>query len=229
MQLGGKHSKKWGCENSGGSIWESSNYWDQPAGGESEQTPRGKLKWLEDSLHGGWRGNIFSSWNTVTKGNADGLRPYFREHDSHRFLSKEYKILLLSFFFSLFCSFHKYLLRPRRSQSWDVSGKMRPCRQEGRVGAEGGETHRARHGAGCFCSFPHLSLEYYPPCSTDEETEVQGGYVTCHSSPSTYMCGALRLILSSVRLFVLQRIRPPHGYPQHAWNGPCVYPIRSSK
>ena len=150
MQLGGKHSKKWGGENSGGPIWESNNYWDQPAGGESEQTPRGKLKWLEESLHGGWRGNKFSSWNTVSKGNADGLGPYFREHDSHRFLSKEYKILLVS----LFCSFHKCLLRPRRSQSWDVSGKMSPCRQEGCTGAEVGKLTEPGMGLGAFVHSP---------------------------------------------------------------------------
>lgn len=60
---------------------------------------------------------------------------------------------------------------------------------------------------------------------TIRKLEIQESYITRQSSPSKYMCRMLGLILSSVRLYVLQRIRPPHGYAHPIWKGPCINPI----
>ena len=98
---------------------------------------------------------------------------------------------------------------------WDLEDH-RPEMCQGRWVTAGwgrGSSHGARQGTGCFHSFPQLPLGDHPPYFTDEESEVQGDYISCQGSPSKCMCRALRLILSSARFFVLQSIRPPHGYP----------------
>lgn len=113
-------------------------YW-----GDRADTCEETGEWLEYSLREGWRENKFSSLNAVTQGSSNALEPYFRkqENDSHRYSPKEHGVLLCTLFFSLLCSFHKYLLRHCKSKSWDVLGYMSHSRQEHHPGAEGGEAH----------------------------------------------------------------------------------------
>lgn len=170
------------------------------------------------------RRNTFSSWNTVTNSNVDGLGPYFREHDSHRFLSKRNKILLLScFVFTLVHSTDTY---------WDLEDHN-PEMCQGRwvpAGWGRGSSHGARQGARCYHSFPQLSLGDHPLYFIDEGTEVQGDYITCQGSPS-FVWGPETYPQFCQVLCATELSGHPMDIPKSPshWNGPWTYPIISSK
>lgn len=74
---------------------------------------------------------------------------------------------------------------------------MSHSKQERHPAAEGGEAHKEPS------MVPSFPFRDYSPCFADDETEVQGSYITCRSSHSKYVSGVLGLIPSSIRLFVL--------------------------
>ena len=105
------------------------------------------------------------------------------------------------------CSLHRYLLRPRRSQSWDVSGKMSPCRLR--------ERKLPRSQAGGWV------LSFIPSTFSGGSPTVfyrwgNWGPGRLHYLPRfTQFCVGhwdLSSVLSGSLCYRV--IRPPHGYPQ---------------
>lgn len=129
LQLCGKQSEKWGMRSTVVGPYERQTMTEISLVMQRVNSHL-KLKWLEDSHHGSWRGEetlspletlspiaMWMVWDHI----SGSMTPIGSCPKGTRFFFSHALFLL-------FCSLHRYLLRPRRSQSWDVSGKMSPCR-----------------------------------------------------------------------------------------------------